>query len=132
MNNVSSISPQGDNAAAASGGAGFGPLVTTGANIPEGFNFVEAQAQEEIAEIASDPGNSALKMQLAQQGISLTDNSDVGAGERFGSFAEKLGHVRDLKAKLLVAMIMSMVSSGGSGPSGSDEITEARKALRGG
>jgi len=73
----------------------------------------------------------ALKLQLAQQGISLTNNSDVGAGERFGSFAEKLSYIRNMKAKLLVAIIMSMVASGGS-PSNSEEIQKARSALKGG
>lgn len=116
------------------------PTGAAGASPAEGTSFSgtppassgEAIAQQEIASLAAAPDNTALKMNLAQQGISLTDNSDVGAGERFESFSDKLSYIRDAKAKLIVAMIMSMVSSGGSGPSGGEEINQAREAFKGG
>ena len=93
-------------------------------------NITETAAQQEIAEIASEPGNSSLKMTLAQQGISLTDHSDVGPGKRFETFAEKLRYIRKLKTKVLISVIMSMVSSNGWGPSETEDVTTARDALR--
>jgi len=113
------------------GSAGSSPSEGITINGAPSDSSGEAAAQQEIASIAAAPDNSALKMNLAQQGISLTDNSDVGAGKRFDSFADKLGYIQDAKAKLLVAMIMSMVSSGGSGPSGGEDINQAREALKG-
>lgn len=95
------------------------------------LNVSETAARQEIQQIASEPGNSSLKMTLAQQGISLTDHSDVGPGKRFETFADKLGYIMKLKTALVVSVMMSMVSSGGWGPSGADEdVTKARDALR--
>ncbi len=93
-------------------------------------NISETSARQEIEQIASEPGNSALKMSLAQQGISLTDHSDVGPGKRFATFAEKLKFIMKLKTSLLVAIMMSMASSSGWGPSANEDVTSARDALR--
>lgn len=93
-------------------------------------NITETAAQQEIEQIASEPGNSSLKMTLAQQGISLTDHSDVGPGRRFETFAEKLRYIRSLKTKVLISVIMSMVSTNGWGPSETEDVTSARDALR--
>ncbi len=102
--------------------------ITDGAGTP-----VEQQARMELEILASEPGNSALKLRLAQEGISLTDHSDVGANERFESFGEKLFHVTRLKLALLMAITMSMATSGGWGPGGTDaDVEKARSAMRGG
>jgi len=93
-------------------------------------NISQTAAQQEIEEIASEPGSSALKMQLAQQGISLTDHSDVGPGRRFATFEEKLDYIRKLKMALLVSVMMSMASSSGWGPNESEDVTLSRDALR--
>jgi len=131
MNTLSNIAAPGGDSGSSSSGSDFGQMVEPGSGITvNGAPISEAQAQQEIASIANSPDSSALKLQLAQQGISLTDNSDVGPGERFESFADKLSHVREMKMKLLVAIMMSMVSSGGA-PSGSEEIDKARSALKG-
>ena len=136
MNNVSNISAPDSEAGSPSGGSDFGRMVGSRAPQPgggitiDGASVSEREAEREIASIAESPDSSALKMQLAQQGISLTDNSDVGSGERFESFADKLSYVREMKMKLLVAIMMSMVSSGGA-PSDSEDIQKARGALKG-
>lgn len=91
----------------------------------------ENAARNQLRQIASEPGNSALKMRLAQEGVSLTDESDVGPGKRFDSFTDKLFYVLDLRAALVIAMAMSMASSGGAGPSNTEDVANAREALRG-
>lgn len=91
----------------------------------------ENAARNQLRQIASEPGNSALKMRLAQEGVSLTDESDVGPGKRFDSFTDKLFYVLDLRAALVIAMAMSMASSGGAGPSNTEDVASAREALRG-
>lgn len=113
---------------------GYKRLSPAGGSGPQVFETVdlsEQNAKAEIAEIATEPGNSALKLQLAQEGISLTDHSDVGANKRFESFSEKLSYILQLKMTLLTAIMVSLASSGSWGPSGSDEdIEKARSALR--
>ena len=110
-----------------------GSASTSGSGSP-GSNIsfsIELQAEQEIAQIANEPGNEALIIRLAQEGVSLTDNSDVGPGKRFESFSEKLAYIRGLKVDLLTAIIMSMVSSSGWGPTGQNEgVEEARTVIR--
>jgi len=69
-------------------------------------NISQNSAQQQIEQIANEPGNSALKMNLAQQGISLTDHSDVGPGKRFATFTEKLSYIMRLKVAVLVEIMM--------------------------
>lgn len=103
-----------------------------GMQVFETVDLSEQDARAELESIALEPGTSVLKLQLAQDGISLVDHSDVGANKRFESFSEKLFHVLQLKMALLTAITMSMVTSGGWGPSGmDDDVAKARSALRG-
>ena len=95
-------------------------------------NISQNSARQQIEQIAGEPGNSALKMSLAQQGISLTDHSDVGPGKRFETFSDKLRYIMKLKAAVLVEVIMSMASSSGWGPGNTKGVTDAREALRSG
>ncbi len=46
-----------------------------------------------LNKLASNPASSALKLELAQEGISLTDESDVGPGKRFETLEEKASYV---------------------------------------
>ncbi len=97
-----------------------------------GYSNVEISAQSTLIEMANEPGSSTLKMRLAQEGVSLTDDSDVGPDKRFKTFSEKLAFVMKLKLSYLMAITMSMVSSSGWGPSGSDaDVDKARAELFG-
>lgn len=85
-------------------------------------------AYDQMSALAGSSGNSALKMSLAQDNISLTDHSDVGAGQRFETAGDKLSHIMGRKAALMLEMRMAMVSSGSWGASNNEEI----KSIRGG
>lgn len=90
----------------------------------------DSQARDALQDIATDSGSGTLKLQLADEGISLTDNSDVGPGKRFETYVEKLGYVMRKKLALIVAMRLSMI--GGSwGPTMTDDIQAARDGMYG-
>ncbi len=59
---------------------------------------------------------------LASHGISMSDNSDVGPGQRFPTISDKLSAIMQI--------IMSMINSGGNGPTGGNETKAAFSALK--
>lgn len=110
------------NSATVSQGSG----VTT--NQGSGLSPTEVAAKNTLSQFANDPGSAGLKLQLAQEGVSLTDNSDVGPGRRFETYVEKLQFVMAKKMAYVIAMRLSMVGGGGWGPSGMTEAIKDAKA----
>lgn len=72
----------------------------------------EKNARSSLKKIASDPSSAAVKTQLAQEGVSLTDESDVGPGKRFGSLEEKAYYVGTRYAYSIKTIFPSIVAYG--------------------
>jgi len=62
--------------------------------------------------LAADPKSSQLKMAFAQEGISLTDDSDVGPGERFATLEEKAAYIDSRYTYTIETIFPSIVAYG--------------------
>lgn len=73
-------------------------------------NLDEDWARNFLQELASNSDNAQLKLNLAQDGISLLDTSDVGAGRRFETFSAKAAYVAKRFELMMNVITMSTVS----------------------
>ena len=71
-----------------------------------------SKARSFLNTLAADPKSAQLKMELAQEGISLTDESDVGPGKRFATLEEKAGYIEDRYAYTYDTIFPSIISMG--------------------
>jgi hypothetical protein len=66
----------------------------TGNELSQMTNKVgEQDARAFLSRLASNPASRDLKQQLAAEGISLTDESDVGPGKRFETVEDKANYI---------------------------------------
>lgn len=72
-------------------------------------NVDEDWARAFLQEVANNSDNAQLKLDLAQDGISLLDTSDVGAGRRFETFSAKAAYVANRFELMMNAITMSTV-----------------------
>lgn len=117
-----------------SGGQSASPATATNSapvSQGSGLSPTETAARNTLNQFANDPGSAGLKLQLAQDGVSLTDNSDVGPGRRFETFSDKLQFVMAKKVAYIIAIRLSMVGGSGWGPSKTEAVKEAKAELHG-
>jgi len=72
----------------------------------------DENARSFLNQLANDPASSALKMELAQEGISLTDESDVGPGKRFETLEEKASYIGTRYEYTIQTIFPSIVAYG--------------------
>ncbi len=73
---------------------------TTGKLSAEDLHQISNNTDEDLAQaflegLSENLQSTQLKLDLGQDGISLSDHSDVGAGLRFETYSDKASHVSD-------------------------------------
>lgn len=85
----------------------------TGDELSQMTNKVgEQDARAFLNRLASNPASRELKEKLAAEGISLTDESDVGPGERFDSLEEKANYIASKYTYTVQTIIPNIIAFG--------------------